>query len=95
MNKYQQTKVKTPWTEDLFKVKTESEPLNKEKKELFHQITYQGLFLCKHGRADIMPAIVYYTTRVQALTNNDWNKLKKMMKFLKQTQGIRYGAVES
>ena len=46
-NEYGGTKVNTPWTKDLFKVKTESELLDKEKKELFYWTTYQGLFLYK------------------------------------------------
>ena len=35
-NEYQGIKAKILWSEDSFKVKTESELLNKEKKELFH-----------------------------------------------------------
>ena len=77
--------IKGPWSKDLFKVKSESPNLSKEKKEQFHKTTYQGLFLCKRGRPDIMPGIVYCTTRVLYPNKDDWKKLKKIMIFLNQT----------
>ena len=54
-----------PWNENLFKVPHNSAPLEKEQAELFHSMTAQGLFLCKHGCPDIAPAITYLTTWVQ------------------------------
>ena len=53
--------------------------------EQFHKSTAQGLFLCKRGRPDISPVIAYLTTRVRNPNMDDWMKLTKMMKFLKQT----------
>ena len=32
--------------------------------EVFHTMTVQGLFLCKHGHPDIAPAITYLTSQV-------------------------------
>ena len=46
--------VASPWNENLFKVQHDSVPLEREQAELFHTVTMQGLFLCKHGH----PAIV-------------------------------------
>ena len=57
--------VASPWNENLFKVQHDSAPLEKEQAELFHTMTAQGLFLCKHGQLDIAPAIAYVTTWVQ------------------------------
>ena len=57
--------VTSPWNENLFKVQHNSAPLEKEQAELFHTVTMQGLFLCKHGHLDIAPAIAYLTTWVQ------------------------------
>ena len=51
--------VASPWNENLFKVQHDSVPLEKEQANLFHTMTMQGLFLCKHGHLDIAPAIVY------------------------------------
>ena len=52
---------------------------------MFHTVTAQGLFLCKRARPDICPAIAYLTTHVNAPNEDDWSKLSRMMKFLKQT----------
>ena len=53
--------------------------LSKEKKEQFHRTIYQGLFLYKRGRPDIIPGIVYCTTRVLYPNEDDWKKLKNIM----------------
>ena len=73
------------WNENLFKVQHDSVPLEKEQAKLFHTMTAQGLFLCKHGHPDIMPAIAYLTTQVQKPNHADWTKLCQLMQFLKQT----------
>ena len=63
------------WSENLFKVQHDSAPLEKEQAELFHTMTVQGLFLCKHGHLDITPAIAYLATWVQKPNHADWTKL--------------------
>ena len=78
-------KVASPWNDNLFKVDDKSPPLTKEEAEQFHTTTAQGLFLCKRGRPDISPAIAYLTTRVRCPNRDDWMKLVRMMKYLKQT----------
>jgi Reverse transcriptase (RNA-dependent DNA polymerase) len=78
-------KVTTPWNENLFKVNESSPGLTKEMAEQFHKTTAQGLFLCKRGRPDVSPVIAYLTTRVKFSNQDDWMKLIRMMKFLKQT----------
>jgi len=77
---------KSPWTEDLFKVDEDSELLEQKMKEQFHTTTAQGLFLTKRARPDIGPAIAFFTTRVRAPTQQDWEKLVRMMKFLISTR---------
>ena len=52
-------------------------PLEKEQAELFHTMTMQGLFLCKHVQPDIAPAIAYLATWLQKLNHTDWTKLSK------------------
>ena len=59
------------WNENLFKV----QHLEKEQAELFHTVTMQGLFLCKHGHPHIAPAIAYLSTWVQKPNHADWTKL--------------------
>ena len=67
------------WNENLFKVQHDSAPLEKEQTELFHTVTVQGLFLCKHGCLDIAPTIAYLTTWVQKPNHTDWTQLCQMM----------------
>ena len=77
--------VASPWNEHLFKVQDKSPKLEKEQAELLHTVTAQGLFLCKRARPDVSPAIAYLTTQVRGPNQDDWSKLVRMMKFLKQT----------
>ena len=81
--------VKSPWNENLFKVHDKSPKLDQQRAELFHTVTAQGLFACKRARPDISPAIAYLTTRVREPNEDDWDKLSRMMKFLKQTSKDR------
>ena len=67
--------VNSLWNENVFKVQHDNAPLEKEQAELFHTMTAQGLFPCKHGRLDIAPAIAYQTTWVQKPNHTDWTKL--------------------
>ena len=67
--------VASPWNENLLKVPHDSVPLEKEQAELFHTMTVQGLFLCKHGHLDIASAIACPTTWVQKPNHADRSKL--------------------
>ena len=71
--------VASPSNENLFKVQHDSVPIEKEQAELFHTMTKQGLFLCKHGHLDIAPVIAYLTTWVQKPKHTDWTKLCQML----------------
>ena len=44
------------------------------------------MFLAKRGRPDVIPAVSYLSTRVNFANENDWNKLMKMLGFLKGTK---------
>ena len=46
----------------------------------------KGLFLTKRRRQDIEPTIAFLCTRVKKPTQQDWNKLSRMMTFLNQTK---------
>jgi hypothetical protein len=78
-------KAATPWTESLFTVNTNSKRLDRKDAELFHTMVAKALFLCKRGRPDIAPAVAFLTTRVQQPTVDDWDKLVRMLRFLRQT----------
>jgi hypothetical protein len=82
-------KVASPWTDQLFTVNTKSPMLDRPKAELFHTMVAKALFLCKRGRPDISPAVAFLTTRVQQPNVDDWEKLIRMMRFLRQTSEDR------
>jgi hypothetical protein len=79
------TPTKYPWDADLFKVKGSSPLLQKKKAEVFYTYTMKSLFVAKRARQDIAPAVAFLSTRVKAPTEQDWFKLKKMLRFLKAT----------
>jgi hypothetical protein len=68
-----------------FRCQRKSPKLTKQNAELFHTMVAKGLFLCKRGRPDIDPAIAFLTTRVCDPTQEDWDKLVQMLRFLRQT----------
>jgi hypothetical protein len=79
------SRVASPWNENLFKMDEDSPRLSNTRSGTFHTVTAQGLFLCKRAHPDICPAMAYLTTRVTCSTESDWEKLTRLMKYLKQT----------
>jgi hypothetical protein len=74
-----------PWTEKLFKVNTESKNVDEERRAVFHTFVMKAMFLCKRARPDINPVIGFLSSRVKEPNEGDWNKLLKVMGFLKGT----------
>jgi len=66
----------------LFKVRDEGQKLNEEQADAFHHTVYQLLFAANRARSDIQTAVSFLTTRVQAHDEDDWGKLKRVLKYL-------------
>ena len=79
-------KVASPANENLFKVNAKSPRLDKQRSETFHTIVAKCLFVAKRSRPDIMPTVAFLCTRVRESTEEDWQKLHRMMIFLHNTQ---------
>ena len=77
---------KYPWTEKLFAVDKNSDVLDTESKNSFHTHTMKIMYLAKRARPDVLPAVIFLSSRVKAPTLQDWKKLKKMMSFLWRTK---------
>jgi hypothetical protein len=75
----------TPAKKDLFEIDWESPSLDKDGSELFHSIVAKLLYISKRGRIDIQLAIAFLCTRVSCSTNQDWDKLKRVLQFLNRT----------
>ena len=70
------TKAKTPADVNLFNFDDDdNEQLDMKYKEIFPTTVAKGIFLAKRGRPDIQTTNAYLSTKVQALTKNDWKKL--------------------
>jgi hypothetical protein len=74
-----------PWNEKLFKV-DESPKLDDAKRETFHSFVMKAMFICKRGRSDVQPAISFLASRVTQPNQSDWNKLIRVLTFLKTTK---------
>ena len=73
---------KTPATKDLFVIDTNSPLLSEDKHNLFHHIVAKLLFIAKRARIDIALTIAFLCTRVSKSTEQDWNKLARLLKYL-------------
>ena len=77
----------TPATNSLFE-KGEGKPIDSGRKEIFHRITAKGLFISNRSRPDIMPTVSVLCGRVRDPNKNDWDKCKRLVKYLKNTKDL-------
>ena len=75
----------TPAANNLFVVSDEGNKLGKEQHDTFHSIVAKLLFVSKRSRLDIGLAVAFLCTRVSKSTHGDWNKLKRLLKYLYST----------
>ena len=77
----------TPHADHLFKIRDEEDAkyLPEEQAQQFHKTTAQLLFLQCRARRDIQVAVAFLTTRVKHPDEDDWGKLKRVLKYLKGT----------
>jgi hypothetical protein len=61
-------------------------PLNIKKAQVFHTFVANALFLSIRARCDMQRTIALLTTQVRSPNEDDWDKLCKMMHYLKHTQ---------
>jgi hypothetical protein len=78
-------KVSTPAAEHLYNVNPKATELDNNKKEEFHTMVAKALFLCKRARPDLQPTVPFLCTRVNFSDEDDWKKLKRMLKYLQST----------
>ena len=80
----------TPAGDRLFQVRPPAEAtyLPEEQANAFHHTTAQLLFLSR-VRRDIQTTVAFLTTRVKHPDNDDWGKLKRVLKYLHTTRFLR------
>ena len=82
---------KTPAGADLFEVDEVSSQLDEEKAEYFHSRVAKLLYLAKRVRPELLPAVIFLTTRVNCATEQDWNKLERVLKYLNKYPKLGIG----
>ena len=80
--------VASPAAHHLFQVNEECEKLSKKDKESFHSMVAKLLYLAKRGRPDILLAVSFLTTRVQAPDQDDKKKLTRIISYLMGTKDM-------
>jgi hypothetical protein len=75
----------TPGGKGLFAVDEESPPLSHADAELFHSIVAKLLYISSRARSDISPTIAFLCTRVAKSTDQDWSKLRRLLRYLSST----------
>jgi hypothetical protein len=81
----------SPASDHLFQVRDEAEAklLPEEQADAFHTTVAQLLFLPARARRDIQTAVAFLTTRVKQPDEDDWGKLKRVLKYLNGTRHMK------
>jgi hypothetical protein len=77
----------TPATENLLYVRTDEERtiLDETMARAFHHLVAQLLFASSRSRKDIQTTVAFLTTRVRSHDEDDWGKLKRVLKYIRGT----------
>jgi hypothetical protein len=77
----------TPAADHLFTIKPDGEckPLGEPKAMAFHHSVAQLLFASTRAIKDIQTTISFLTTRVSNPDEDDWEKLRRLMRYIKGT----------
>lgn len=74
---------------NLFTVDPNSVSLEKDQKELFHSLVAKLNYIAKRIRPDILTAVNFLTTRVHQPTKEDFNKLLRVLSYLRETRELQ------
>ena len=79
----------TPASSFLFQINNQSpELLDNATADLFHTLVAKLLFLGKRARPDIQLAVAFLCTRVTKPDRDDYKKLTRVIKYLRQTEDL-------
>jgi hypothetical protein len=85
----------TPASDHLFTVRDKEETeklglfLSREKAQQFHHSVAQLLFVSTRVRRDIQTAVSFLTTRVKKPDEDDWGKLRRLLRYLIGTKHLK------
>jgi hypothetical protein len=74
-------------TTNLYDVRTDDErtTLGEEQARAFHHAVAQRFFATARARKDIQHTVAFLTTRVKSPDEDDWTKLKRLLKYIRGT----------
>ena len=75
----------TPANRNLFVVNETLSLLETRKAEIFHRVVAKLLYVAKRARVDLQLAIAFLCTRVSKSTQEDWEKLRRTLKYIHKT----------
>jgi len=75
-------KYESPHDANLFSVNDNSPLITEENRERFHSLVGVLMFLTKRARIDCLTSLSFLSGRVQAATEEDWSKLKRLISYL-------------
>lgn len=73
-------------TRNLFNIDQTLLLLHKDKADVFHSVVARLLWNMKRSCPDLETAVSFLCTRVSCPTEEDWNKLYRVLQFVKQTK---------
>ena len=81
----------SPAAGHLFQVryKTKAKYLSEEQAVAFHHMVIQLLFLITRARSDFGVTVTFLTSRVKQQDEDDWGKLKRVLKYLYGTRLLK------
>lgn len=82
--------VETPASDSLFTVRPDGKRvlLGEERASIFHRFVAKLLFLACRARRDIRVPVAFLSTRVKAPDQDDWGKLRRVLKYLKRNPSL-------
>ena len=78
-------KASTPAADYLFDIDPNKKLLPPQQKDIFHQTVARLLWVAMRSRPDILTALSFLTTRVQAPDEDDWKKLIRLLCYIQDT----------
>jgi hypothetical protein len=78
----------TPAASNLFTVRENVDKLDDARSDEYHRLTAKLLYLCKRARPDLQPTVAFLTTRVTQPDNDDWNKLTRAIRYLRDSKDL-------
>ena len=75
----------TPATRNLFETNEKLSRFKPSKAEIFHHIVAKLLYVTKRARIDLQLVIAFLCTRVSKSTEEDWEKLQRLLKYVHGT----------